>query len=113
MPLTYKILGQKNPATGANVELYKVPAATQTVVSSINICNVGAPGSSFRVAVREANAAQAVNQFLAFDTIVAGGDTIILNMGVTLGNAGVTGDTVYVTANTANLSFNLFGSEIT
>lgn len=114
MPLSYKILGQVNPTTaGANVELYKVPAGAETVVSSINICNRGASGSSFKVSVRQANAAIAPSQYLAYDTIVNGGDTIILNMGVTLGNVGVTGDTIYVSANTSNLSFNLFGSEIT
>jgi predicted phage tail protein len=113
MPISYKILGQALPTATANVELYKVPAGAQTVVSTINVCNQSAGLSTFRIGVRAANVAETGSQFIAYNTAIGSGDAVVLSMGMTLGNTGATGDTVYVWANTSSVSFNLFGSEIT
>lgn len=110
MTVTYKVLGQQNPAVTTNVDLYTAPAATQTVVSTITVCNLSAVDNAFRLAVRPANAALAAKHYINYDTKVAANDTLTITLGVTLAATDVV--TVYSTlANT--LSFSAFGSEIT
>jgi len=108
MATTYKVLGQSNPAATTATTLYTVPASTSTVVSTINICNQGATANTFRVAIRPAGETLAAKHYLAYDTAIPGLDAISLTIGITL----ATTDVVTVYAGTANLSFNLFGSEI-
>lgn len=52
MPTAYKVLGQSAPAATTNTDAYTVPAATQTVVSTITVCNRAATGGTYRIAVR-------------------------------------------------------------
>lgn len=108
MASTYKVLGQSNPAATTDTTLYTVPAATSTVVSTINICNQAASGATFRVAVRPLGAAISAVHYLAFDTVIPANDSIALTMGITLAAT----DVITVRANTTTLSFSLFGSEI-
>jgi hypothetical protein len=58
--------------------------------------------------VRPNGDAQADQHYVAYDASVPGNDTIALTLGLTADAADVF--TVY--ASTANLSFNIFGSEI-
>lgn len=111
MTIAYKILGQSNPASNTYVDLYTVPANTSVVVSTLNICNQSqsyVPGN-FRIAVRPANATLATKHYIAYDTAIAGLDTISLTIGMSLAAT----DVVTVYTNSSNISFNLFGSEIT
>jgi hypothetical protein len=109
MPITYKILGQIAPAPASNTMLYVVPAGSNTVVSTLNVCNMGFVPSTFRAMLRPANTqVMAPQHFIAYDTWVPPNDTIVITAGFTL----ATTDAIYVYANTANLSFNVFGSEI-
>ena len=107
MPSTYKVLGQSIPAATTLTTLYTVPALTEAVASTLSICNQGV-STTVRVAVRPAGAAIAVQHYIVFDASVNSLDTIFLTLGVTL----ATTDVVSVYAGTANVSFNLFGSEI-
>lgn len=108
MATTYKVLGQSNPSATTNTTLYTVPASTSTVVSTINICNQGASSDTFRIAIRPAGAALSAQHYIAYNTAIPAYDSISLTIGITL----ATTDVVTVYAGTANLSFNLFGSEI-
>ena len=109
MPTVYKILGQSNPAATTETVLYTVPAATSTVGSSIVICNQTATAATYRIAVRPSAAGSTLAQhWIVYGATVAASDSTVITMGVTL----ATGDTVRVFASTANLSFSLFGSEI-
>ena len=109
MPMTYKVLGQVNPSATTLTTLYTVPAATTTVASTINICNLDSTAGSFRVAVRPAGASVTNAHYIAYNTPVPASDSIAMTIGITL----ATTDVVSVYANTALISFNLFGSEIT
>lgn len=109
MSVTYKILGQLNPAATTATDLYTVPSATNTIASTLQVCNQAASGATFRVSVREAGAATNAKQYLAYDTTVPANDAISLTLGITLSATDVV--TVYASTNT--LSFNLFGSELT
>lgn len=88
--------------------LYTVPAATSTVVSTLSIANRGAATATYRVAIRPAGAAIANTHYIAYDSTIAANDGILLTIGMTLAAT----DVVSVLASSADLTFNLFGSEI-
>jgi hypothetical protein len=108
MPTIYKVLGQSNPSATTNTTLYTVPSATQAVCSTLVVTNLGV-STTFRVAVRPAGATQANQHYIIFDSALAAGSSVYLTIGVTLAAT----DVITVFAGTANLAFNLYGSEVT
>lgn len=108
MPTTYKVLGQSNPAATTATTLYTVPATTQTVVSTVTVCNQTSTAGTYRVAVRVAGGALAASQYVAYDVSLPGNASDTLTLGLTLGAA----DVITVYASAATFSFNAFGSEI-
>jgi hypothetical protein len=108
MATTYKVLGQVNPAATTATTLYTVPAATNTVVSTIVICNQAAAAATFRIAVRPAGATLAAIHYVAYDVTVGASDSTALTLGLTLAAT----DVVTVYASTATVSFNAYGSEV-
>lgn len=108
MTIAYKVLGQSNPSATTLTSLYTVPSATSAIGSTLAICNLGV-STTFRVAVRPAGAAIANAHYIVYDNYVNAGDTIFLTLGITLAAT----DVVSVYAGTANVTFNLFGSEVT
>jgi glucose-6-phosphate dehydrogenase assembly protein OpcA len=108
MPTTYKVLGQSNPSATTATTLYTVPSATQTVVSTIVVCNQTASAATFRISVRPAGAAQTAAMYVAYDVTVGASDSTALTLGITLGAT----DVITVYASTATLSFSAYGSEI-
>ena len=110
MATTYKILAQSAPISNTATPLYgPIGAGIQTVVSTLVVCNRGASSSTYRISVRENGAADNARQYLVFDATVPAASTITYTLGITLR----TGDAVYVFSSSNNISFNLFGSEIT
>lgn len=109
MPQTHKVLGQSNPAATTLTTLYTVPSATQTICSTLSVCNTGASATTYRIAVRPAGAAIATSQYLVYDSAIPANDTIVLTLGISLAATDVV--SVY-SANTA-LAFALYGVEIT
>jgi hypothetical protein len=108
MTIIYKVLGQASPAASTNTDLYTVPSIVSAVISTLVICNRGAASSSFRVAVRPAGAAIAVQHYLMYDTVISSNDSLTLTIGMTL----ATTDIVTVLSTSGTISFSLFGSEI-
>ena len=51
MPNTYKILGQVNPSANTQSNVYVVPAATEAVVNSIMVANLGSSNVSYSILV--------------------------------------------------------------
>lgn len=116
MANTYKILGQANPAAGVETDLYTVPAATNTVVSCISICNFtnSALGTSnnytsFNISVSKGGAATTPKDYVYNNVTIVQYDTYIANIGITL----EAGDVIRVYTPVNFLSFNIFGTEIT
>jgi hypothetical protein len=105
---TYKVLGQVNPAATTATTAYTVPSATETVISTITIANLGAAPASYRIAVRPDGATLENKHYIAYDSTLAPQDTQTLTLGITINAA----DVVTVYSSTATLAFNLFGSEI-
>lgn len=108
MPTIYKVLGQSAPSATTNTDVYTSPASTQTVISTISIANRGATAATFRIAIRVAGSAIANEDYIAYDATVAANDATNLTLGITLAAT----DVVTIYASNANLSFNLFGSQI-
>jgi len=108
MPTVYKVLAQSAPSATTNTDVYTVGSGKQAVISTITVCNRAATAASYRIAIRVAGSALSNEEYIVYDVSIPGADTIALTLGVTLGAA----DVVTVYASTANLSFNLFGTEI-
>jgi len=105
--MTYSILGQSAPSAATLTTLYTVGATTESVGSSIVVCNRSSVATTFRVAIRPAGAAISDEHYLYYDVAIPGNETFIATIGMTL----ATTDVVSVYATLATLSFNLFGSE--
>jgi hypothetical protein len=108
MATTYKVLGQSAPDATTATTVYTVPSATETVVSTIAVCNRGATGATYRIAIRPNGATLANEHYIAFDSAITANNTTMITVGITLDAA----DVVEVYASNTNLSFSLFGSEI-
>ena len=105
---TLKVLAQSLPTVGILTDFYTVPAATQTTVSSIIICNLYSLGTSFSVSVAIGGAVDDPKQFIYYTTPLDVNDTFIATVGLSLAS----GDVIRVLSSTGNVSFNLFGVEI-
>ena len=107
MATTYKVLGQSNPAAATDTTLYTVPSATETVVSTITVANLGTSGT-FRIAVRPNGATIANQHYLVYEASLNANDTITFTLGLTLDAT----DVVTVRASNTSFAFQVFGSEI-
>ena len=108
MATTYKVLGQVNPSATTATTAYTVPSATQTVISTIAVANLGAAPASYRIAVRPDGATLENKHYIVYDSSLAPQTTDTLTLGITLDAT----DVVTVLTSTATIAFNLFGSEI-
>jgi glucose-6-phosphate dehydrogenase assembly protein OpcA len=109
MPTVYKVLAQSAPTATTLTSLYTAPANTSAVASTIVVANRSAAPATYRIAVSPAGATVANQHYIAFDVTVGASDSTTLTLGITLAAT----DVIRVFASTANLTFNVFGSEIT
>ncbi len=108
MATTYKVLGQISPPALTEDLLYTVPSATSAIGSSIIIANRGTSVATFRVSIAVGGAATSNKDYIYYDLPIGANDTFIATIGITL----ATTDVVRVYASNTNLSFSLYGSEI-
>lgn len=107
MATVNKVLGQLNPSATTLSTLYTVPSSTSVVCSTLVVCNQGA-NTTFRIAVRPAGASIDPKHYIVYDGVLSASDSTFLTLGITL----ATTDVVSVYAGTANVSFSLFGAEL-
>ena len=108
MAYTYKVLAQSAPSATTNTDIYTVGSGKQAIVSTITIANRSAATETYRIAIRPAGTTLANQHYIAYDAAILANDSILLTIGLTLAAT----DVVTVRASTADLTFNLFGSEI-
>jgi hypothetical protein len=108
MATTYKVLGQSAPSATTATTLYTVPSATQTVVSTLVVCNQAGTAGTYRIAIRPNGATLAQEHYIAYDVSLDANTTTAYTIGATIDAA----DVVTVYASSANFSFSAFGSEI-
>lgn len=104
--MPYKVLGQLASTTSA-VSLYTCPASTETVISTITVCNRAAAAKTYRIILRPNNETLADKHYLAYDVAIASNDTVALTLGITMDAT----DQLYISASDTSLSFSAFGSE--
>jgi hypothetical protein len=109
MAINYKVLGQAHPATTAETDVYTVPAATETIVSTLTITNVTGTAANARVWARINGAATAHLNSILYDVPVAANSVAAFTLGLTLDAT----DVITVRSSTGNtLTFQVFGSQI-
>lgn len=108
MATAYKILGQSAPAATTEADLYTVPAATETIVSTITICNRSTTAATYRISVSPNGAATANSQYVIYDGLIVGNGFAALTLGATIDAT----DKIRVYGSSANLTFQAFGTEI-
>ena len=109
MANAYKVLGQSAPSATTATDVYTVPSATEAVISTIIIANRAATAGTFRLSIRPNGAAEANLHFVAYDVAIGANDSTTLTLGVTLDAA----DVVTAYCSSADMSVNIFGTEIT
>lgn len=105
---TYRVLAQSTPSANTLTTAYTVPASTSTQISSIMVCNTNTTETTFRVSVRIAGASDTIKQYIYYDLPILNNDTFVATVGITL----ATTDVISVQAGMTNVSFNIFGVEI-
>jgi len=109
MATSYKILGQAHLTTTSDTDIYTVPSATETIVSTMIVANISAAATTFNISLRQDGATLADKHYIAKEVPIAANDSTTLTLGMALEAT----DVVTCTAGTADaLSFNLFGAEI-
>jgi len=101
----YKVLGQSAPSAATATTL--LTASSATIISTLNVSNLGATQDTIRIAVRPAGASLANQHYIAYGVPLAAGSVFSLQGGITLANTDVV--TVYTT--TGNSVFSAFGSD--
>ena len=108
MATTYKVLGQSAPAATTATDLYTVPSATETVISTINVVNVNSASDTIRIAVRPNGASLNASHYIVYELTLAGYATFTYTAGITLDAT----DVVTIYSGSGHSSFSAFGSEI-
>lgn len=105
--MTYKILGQSNPAATTDTTVYTVPASKSAVISTISLANIASGTLTYRVAVIPSGGSIGNSRYIAYETPLFGYSTDFLTIGATL----ATGDFLVVRSSSTNLAVTLFGDE--
>jgi hypothetical protein len=109
MAVTYKVLGQSNPAAATTTTIYTVATATAAVVSTIVVCNQTSTVATYRIAIKPTADTLSALHYIAYDASIPLLDTVSLTVGITLGAT----ENIIVYSSNSSTSFNVFGTEIT
>lgn len=99
---------QGTASTGTYSTLYQTPAATQAVISSLVITNQASSDVTVRIGLDTTAGTPGASEWLVYDAVVAGNDTVALTLGITMPASNFI--RVSSSANTCN--FTAFLSEI-
>ena len=108
MANAYKVLAQSAPSATTATDVYTVPAATETVISTVIIANRAASAGTFRLSVRPNGGTQTDAMYCAYDVPVAANDSTTLTLGLTMDAT----DVLTLYCSSADMSVNVFGTEI-
>ena len=99
---------QGTASTGTYATLYTTPAATEAVISSLVITNQASSDVTVRIGLDTTAGTPGASEWLVYDAVVAGNDTIALTLGVTLDASKY----VRVSSSADTCNFSAFLSEI-
>jgi hypothetical protein len=110
MAQAYKTLGQVDLTTTSLTDVYTVPAATESIISTVVIANRSATATTYSIAVRTEGDAISNKHYIASGVALPANNSTTLTIGITM----VATDVLSVSAGDANaVSVNVFGAEIT
>lgn len=109
MATTYKKAGvQGTSGLTTYATLYNTTASTTAVVSTIAICNTTSNSATYRIGFDTTAGTPSASEWLVYDAVVTGNDTIFITAGVTLGNS----EYIRISSSANTVSFQAFVSEI-
>jgi len=102
--------GNGTIGTAANLYSASGTASTDTVISSIVICNAGSSAATYRIAINTASATYAAGKYIVYEASIAANDTIALTLGLIMDP---TARYLNVSSSSTNVNFSVYGSENT
>ena len=106
--MAYKVLAQSAPSAATATNVYTVGSGVETVISTIIIANRAAAAGTFRLSVRPNGGTQTNAMYCAYDVPVAANDSTTLTLGLTVDAT----DVITAYCSSADMSINVFGTEI-
>lgn len=103
-----KVLGQSYPTANTLTTLYTCANASGTVVSTINVSNIGGAADTIRIAIRPAGAAIANQHYVTYGLSLGSGSVYTWTVGATLANT----DVISVYSTNGTCAFSAFGQEL-
>ena len=110
--LPYKILGQIQTTANVLTTIYTVPAATNTMISTITICNQSPNTVSVNVAANVSGSAVSTKNFIVSGYSLGAAETLVLEPRVSLNVGSILSANVTGANASSNISINAFGVEI-
>ena len=110
--LPYKILGQIQTTANVLTTIYTVPASTNTVVTTITICNQSANTVSINVAANVSGSAVTTRNFIVSGYSLGAAETLVLEPRVSLNVGSILSANITGANAVSNVSINAFGVEI-
>ena len=110
--LPYKILGQIQTTANVLTTIYTVPASTNTVVTTITICNQSANTVSINVAANVSGSAVTTKNFIVSGYALGAAETLVLEPRVSLNVGSILSANITGANASSNISINAFGVEI-
>ena len=110
--LPYKILGQVQPTGNILTTIYTVPAATNTMISTITICNQSVNTVSINVAANVSGSAVTTKNFIVSSYSLGAAETLVLEPRISLNVGSILSANITGANAASNVSINAFGVEI-
>ena len=110
--LPYKILGQIQTTANVLTTIYTVPASTNTVVTTITICNQSPNTVSINVAANVSGSAVSTKNFIVSGYSLGAAETLVLEPRVSLNVGSILSANITGVNAVSNVSINAFGVEI-
>lgn len=109
MPTLYKNARvQGTASTSTYATLYTTPAATNTIVASIVICNTASTQATYRIAIMDSAGTPTAADFVASDTVIPANDTTGIQFGLCLS----AGQVIRISSSANTVTFQAHLSEV-
>ena len=110
--LPYKILGQIQTTANVLTTIYTVPASTNTMISTIIVCNQSANTVLVNVAANLSGSAVTTRNFIVSGYALGAAETLVLEPRVSLNVGSILSANITGANAASNVSINAFGVEI-
>jgi hypothetical protein len=96
------------PTADTLTTLYTVPADTQSIISTINVCNTASADATYRIAITSGGS-PVLGNYIVYNATISGNETVAFTQGITMD----ANDLIAVFASSSSVAFNAFVMEIT